>query len=78
MDERYELSSGIRDQEFLYFRNYIPQRNYGQYLWYLWKAPTMLVWEEEYKNGNLNNIPSQFLNPNRPKISILFLKILTS
>ncbi|MDZ7720785.1 MAG: sulfatase-like hydrolase/transferase [Balneolaceae bacterium] len=60
MDERYDLSRGVRDQDFLYIRNYMPQRIYGQYLNYLWRAPTMQVWEEEYRAGNLNEIQSQF------------------
>jgi arylsulfatase A-like enzyme len=60
MDERYDLVRAIRDQEFLYVRNYMPQRIYGQYLWYLWRAPTMQVWEQEYQAGTLNDIQSQF------------------
>lgn len=60
MDERYDLVRAVRDQEFLYVRNYMPQRIYGQYLGYLWRAPTMQVWEEEYQAGNLNEIQSQF------------------
>jgi arylsulfatase A-like enzyme len=63
MDERYDLVRAVRDQEFLYVRNYMPQRIYGQYLWYLWRAPTMQVWEEEYRAGNLNAIQSQFFEP---------------
>lgn len=63
MDERYDLSRAVRDQDFLYVRNYMPQRIYGQYLWYLWRAPTMQVWEEEYRAGNLNEIQSQFFEP---------------
>lgn len=63
MDERYDLSRAVRDKDFLYVRNYMPQRIYGQYLWYLWRAPTMQSWEEEYKKGNLNEIQRQFFEP---------------
>ncbi|MEX0647245.1 MAG: sulfatase-like hydrolase/transferase [Balneolaceae bacterium] len=63
MDERYDLSRGVRDSEFLYVRNYMPQRIVGQYLWYLWRAPTMQSWEEEHKKGNLNEIQRQFFEP---------------
>src|SRR6056297_47655 len=63
MDERYDLTRAVRDQELLYVRNYMPQRIYGQYLWYLWRAPTMQVWEEEYLAGNLNAIQRQFFEP---------------
>ncbi len=67
MDERYDLSRAVRDQDFLYVRNYMPQRIYGQYLDYLWRAPTMQVWEEEYRAGNLNEIQSQFFEPKPPE-----------
>ena len=63
MDERYDLTRAVRDKELLYVRNYMPQRIYGQYLWYLWRAPTMQVWEEEYLAGNLNAIQRQFFEP---------------
>lgn len=63
MDERYDLSRAVRGQDFLYIRNYMPQRVYGQYLNYLWRAPTMQVWEEEYRAGNLNEIQSKFFEP---------------
>lgn len=63
MDERYDLTRAIRDQNFLYVRNYMPQRIYGQFLWYLWMVPTMQSWEEEYQNGNLNEIQRQFFEP---------------
>jgi len=63
MDERYDLTRAVRDQKFLYVRNYMPQRIYGQYLWYLWRAPTMQVWEKEYRAGKLNAIQSQFFEP---------------
>jgi arylsulfatase A-like enzyme len=63
MDERYDLTRAVRDKEFLYVRNYMPQRIYGQYLWYLWRAPTMQVWEEEYLAGNLNAVQSRFFEP---------------
>lgn len=63
MDERYDLTRAVRDQELLYVRNYMPQRIYGQFLWYLWRAPTMQAWEEEYLAGNLNAIQRQFFEP---------------
>jgi arylsulfatase A-like enzyme len=63
MDERYDLTRAVHDKDLLYVRNYMPQRIYGQYLWYLWMAPTMQSWEEEYKNGKLNDIQQEFFKP---------------
>lgn len=63
MDERYDLVRAVHDKDFLYVRNYMPQRIYGQYLWYLWKAPSMQSWYEEYQEGNLNDIQRRFFEP---------------
>jgi arylsulfatase A-like enzyme len=60
MDERYDLVRAVHDKEWLYVRNYMPQRIYGQHLWYLWMAPSMQSWEEEYQKGNLNEIQRRF------------------
>ncbi|SMO73681.1 Arylsulfatase A [Fodinibius sediminis] len=60
MDERYDLVRAVHDKEMMYVRNYMPQRIYGQHLWYLWKAPSMRSWEQEYKEGTLNEIQRQF------------------
>lgn len=60
MDERYDLVRAVHDKEWLYVRNYMPQRIYGQHLWYLWMAPSMQSWEEEYQEGNLNDIQRRF------------------
>lgn len=60
MDERYDLVRAVHGKEMLYVRNYMPQRIYGQHLWYLWRAPSMQSWEEEYLKGNLNEIQQRF------------------
>lgn len=60
MDERYDLVRAVHDEDMLYVRNYMPQRIYGQHLWYLWRAPSMQSWEEEYQKGNLNDIQRRF------------------
>ncbi len=60
MDERIDLSRSVRDKQFRYIRNYMPHKIYGQYLEYLWKAPSMGSWEAEYKAGRLNKVQSKF------------------
>ncbi len=63
MDERYDMCRAIRDQKFRYIRNYMPYRIYGQYLEYLWRAPSMKSWEQAYLNGDCNETQSIFWNP---------------
>lgn len=60
MDERLDLSRTIRDKKYRYVRNYMPHKIYGQYLAYLWKAPSMSSWENQYKQGLLNKVQATF------------------
>ncbi|WP_020532090.1 sulfatase-like hydrolase/transferase [Flexithrix dorotheae] len=60
MDEVYDMGRSVRNKKYRYTRNYMPHRIYGQYLEYLWKAPSMPSWENAYKNGELNEIQSAF------------------
>jgi N-sulfoglucosamine sulfohydrolase len=54
MDERYDMMRAVRDKQFKYIRNYMPQRIYGQHLNYLWRAPATRSWEKAYKDGKCN------------------------
>ncbi|WP_025762348.1 sulfatase-like hydrolase/transferase [Dyadobacter tibetensis] len=60
MDERIDLSRTIRNKKYRYIRNYMPHKIYGQYLEYLWRAPSMASWEREYNAGRLNEVQNQF------------------
>ena len=60
MDERFDLVRSVRNKKFRYIRNYMPHRIYGQYIEYLWKAPSMKSWEEAYLKGELNETQSAF------------------
>ncbi|TDB62720.1 sulfatase-like hydrolase/transferase [Arundinibacter roseus] len=60
MDERTDLVRSVRDKKYRYIRNYMPHKIYGQYLEYLWKAPSMGSWEAAYKAGTLNAVQKKF------------------
>lgn len=60
MDECVDMSRSIRNKEFRYTFNFMPHKIYGQYLEYLWRAPSMVSWEEAYKAGELNDVQSAF------------------
>ena len=60
MDERIDLMRSLRDERFLYIRNYMPHRPYGQYLRYLWRMPATRSWEKEYLEGRCNEVQSRF------------------
>ena len=63
MDERFDLTRSVRDKQYRYRRNYMPHKIYGQYIEYLWRAPSMKSWEKAYKAGELNEVQSRFWEP---------------
>lgn len=60
MDERIDMVRAVRDNQFRYIKNYMPHRIYGQYIEYLWRAPSCRSWEEAYKAGECNEAQSAF------------------
>jgi arylsulfatase A-like enzyme len=67
MDERLDMVRSARDSKYRYIRNYMPHKIYGQYLEYLWKAPSMASWEKAFINGELNEVQSAFWKPKPPE-----------
>jgi len=63
MDERYDCIRSVRDQNYVYVRNYMPHKIYGQYLAYMWETPTTRVWERLYKEGKLKPPQTYFWEP---------------
>ncbi len=53
MDERYDMVRSIRNKRFIYIRNFMPHKIYGQYLDYMFKTPTTQVWKKMYDAGEL-------------------------
>lgn len=63
MDERYDLVRSVRDKRFVYIRNYMPQRIYGQYIEYMFQTPTTAVWKQLYDAGKLSPPQTYFWEP---------------
>ena len=63
MDERYDCVRTVRNDRYVYVRNYMPHRIYGQHLNYMWETPTTRVWERMYKDGKLNAAQRKFWEP---------------
>ena len=53
MDERYDLMRSVRDERYIYIRNYMPHRPYGQHVAYMFQTPTTQVWFRLWKEGKL-------------------------
>ncbi len=63
MDERYDMSRAVRDEKFLYIRNFYPQRAQGAYLDYMFQTPTTQVWKRMFDAGQLDEAQSVFWKP---------------
>jgi len=53
MDERDDLVRAVRDERYVYVRNYLPHRPDGQYVSYMFETPTTRAWKRLYDAGGL-------------------------
>ena len=60
MDERYDMVRSVRNRRYIYIRNYMPHKVYGQYIQYMFVTPTTRVWKQMYDDGQLNAAQSRF------------------
>lgn len=60
MDERCDNVRAIRDQKFLYIRNYMPYAPWGQHLNYLWTMKATTAWEAHHRAGKTDAITGRF------------------
>ncbi|MEL7499976.1 MAG: sulfatase [Planctomycetota bacterium] len=67
MDERPDTSRSIRDDRFIYVRNYMPHLPAGQHVNYQMQTPTTRVWREMYDAGKLNDVQRQFWELHPPE-----------
>lgn len=63
MDERYDLQRAVRDDRYVYIRNYLPHRAYGQYLAYSALMPSWQAWKRRYEAGALVPPHSSYWEP---------------
>ena len=61
MDERYDLVRSVTDGRYVYIRNYMPHRIYGQHLAYMFQTPTTRVWRQLHRRGQAERGPGRFL-----------------
>jgi uncharacterized sulfatase len=65
MDERPDLVRSVRNQRFIYVRNFMPHLIYGQHLNYMFQTPTTRVWKQLYDEGKLQP-PQTFFWQRKP------------
>ncbi len=67
MDERYDLVRSVRNQRYIYIRNYMPHLIYGQYIDYMFQTPTTRVWKQLYDQGKLKPPQTYFWERKSPE-----------
>ena len=65
MDERGDLVRSVRNNRFIYIRNFRPDLIYGQHIAYLFETPTTRVWKELHDAGKLRP-PQTFFWETKP------------
>lgn len=63
MDERYDVSRSLRDEQFVYIHNFMPHLPHGQFIDYQQTTNATRVWYEQFKAGTLNDVQSAFWQP---------------
>jgi uncharacterized sulfatase len=67
MDERIDLVRSVTDGRFVYVRNFLPHRIYGQHLDYMFQTPTTRVWHKLHAQRQLNAAQDAFWNVKPPE-----------
>jgi arylsulfatase A-like enzyme len=67
MDERVDLVRSCRDDRYVYIRNFMPHKIYGQYLAYMFEMPTTQVWKKMYDAGELKPPQTYFWETKPPE-----------
>jgi uncharacterized sulfatase len=67
MDERYDMMRTVRDQRYVYVRNYMPHLIYGQHVRYMFVTPTTHLWRKLFDEGKLTPEQSHFWEKKPPE-----------
>ncbi len=67
MDERLDLTRSIRNERFVYVRNFMPHKAAGQYQAYMYETPMMQAWRKAYDAGTLAPEHARFFEPDAPE-----------
>ncbi|PHS17473.1 MAG: sulfatase [Blastopirellula sp.] len=60
MDERYDMVRTCGNGRYVYIRNFMPHKIYGQYIQYMFQTPTTRIWKEMFDAGKLTPEQSLF------------------
>jgi uncharacterized sulfatase len=67
MDERYDMMRSVGDRRYVYIRNYMPHKVYGQHVGTMFEMPTTQVWKKLYDEGKLAAAQRHFWEKKPPE-----------
>ncbi len=67
MDERLDLTRSIRNERFVYVRNFMPHKTAGQFQTYMYETPMLLAWKKAHDAGQLAPQHARFFEPDAPE-----------
>jgi uncharacterized sulfatase len=67
MDERFDLVRSVTDGRYVYIRNYMPHKVYGQHISYMFQTPTTQLWKRRHDEGKLTAEQDVFWNAKPPE-----------
>ncbi len=67
MDERIDLVRSVRDERYVYVRNFMPHLPHGQHVGYMFETPTTRVWKQLFDQGKLNDAQAAFWKRRAPE-----------
>jgi uncharacterized sulfatase len=67
MDERFDMVRSVTDGRYVYIRNYMPHRIYGQHVAYMFQTPTTQAWKRLHDEGKLTPAQEIFWNTKPPE-----------
>jgi uncharacterized sulfatase len=67
MDERYDLVRSVTDGRYVYLRQYMPHKIYGQHINYMFQTQTTRVWKKLHDEGRLTPEQDAFWLPKPPE-----------
>jgi uncharacterized sulfatase len=67
MDERYDLVRSVTDGRYVYVRNYMPHKIYGQHVAYMFETPATKIWKQLHDEGKLNPAQDTFWKTKAPE-----------
>lgn len=63
MDERYDCVRSVRDQRYVYVRNFMPHLPNGQHMAYMFETPSTKAWKKLFDEGKLDPARAAFWQP---------------